>query len=93
MGASLLAMTVGQLALMLNVLASSRASPLPQGIYGACKNDFSSLNVGRFRFLMSINCNPAFCPYSPLHIVFEDLKKPICSVWSQNAKHVDLSRV
>jgi hypothetical protein len=38
-GAGLLAKAVGQLALMLNVLALSRASSLPQGIWGESKSN------------------------------------------------------
>ncbi|SCW91353.1 hypothetical protein SAMN03159424_04310 [Pseudomonas sp. NFACC05-1] len=53
-----------------------------------------SKRVGRrSRILISINCNSIVWPYSPLHVVFMRIKKPICSVWSQNAEHVDLSRV
>ena len=61
-------------------------------VQGALK--IPSKQVGRRpRFLISINCNSIIWPYSPLHIVFLQTKKPICSVWSQNAEHVDLSRV
>ncbi|PMZ86054.1 hypothetical protein C1X61_24515 [Pseudomonas sp. FW215-T2] len=54
MGASLLAMAVGQSILMLNVMASSRASSLPQGIFGVWENGTGMKKGGRMGLPLSL---------------------------------------